>query len=555
MSSIKTFNPHAVLCTDSYKLGHGRMYPEGSEIVYSNFTPRSTKHSPIPSEYDDGKIVVYGYQSTIMQLVAMWDETFFKVDLETAVDSVLPVIAPFCGPMGTDDIKHQLYSLYDLGYLPLTIKTLPEGSKTKPKIPHVTVKSGKGFYWLTNYIETILSQDGWKMSTVATITSAYRRILKHYARMTGGNMDFVNWQIHDFSARGLSGHLDNAMVGSAHLTSSLGTDSLLGVQWLNHFYKGSETFIGGSVPATEHSVMCMGTEESEIETFRRLIVDLYPKGIVSIVSDTWDYWKVISEYTRTLKQEILDREVDDLGLAKVVFRPDSGDPVDIICGTAIPAVTMGDVERWFARNRPVTSQYFVKTVKTDDGDFLPTYMLCYIGEKGVETQVLMPEEITSEMMGSVRCLWDIFGGTLTSKGYRTLNQRVGLIYGDSITLKRANQILDRLEKLGFSSDNIVFGVGSYSYQFLTRDTFGFAMKATWGQVNGMGRELFKDPKTDDGTKKSAKGLMRVEFEDGEYVLYDQQTPEMEELGELKVIFKDGEFFNLTSIKEIREKLM
>jgi len=167
----------------------------------------------------------------------------------------------------------------------------------------------------------------------------------------------------------------------------------------------------------------------------------------------------------------------------------------------------------------------------------------------------MPEEITSEMMGSVRCLWDIFGGTLTSKGYRTLNQRVGLIYGDSITLKRANQILDRLEKLGFSSDNIVFGVGSYSYQFLTRDTFGFAMKATWGQVNGMGRELFKDPKTDDGTKKSAKGLMRVEFEDGEYVHYDQQTPEMEELGELKVIFKDGEFFNLTSIKEIREKLM
>jgi nicotinamide phosphoribosyltransferase len=122
-------------------------------------------------------------------------------------------------------------------------------------------------------------------------------------------------------------------------------------------------------------------------------------------------------------------------------------------------------------------------------------------------------------------------------------------------MKRANMILDRLEKMGFASDNIVFGVGSYSYQFLTRDTFGFAMKATWGRVDGVGRELFKDPKTDDGTKKSARGLLRVELVDGEYVLFDQQDPWQEEGGELKTIYQNGNLMNLTTIAEIRSKLM
>lgn len=90
--------------------------------------------------------------------------------------------------------------------------------------------------------------------------------------------------------------------------------------------------IGVSVPATEHSVMCMGTEDSELETFKRLICELYPSGVVSIVSDTWDFWRVITEFTVALKPEILARQPNALGLAKLVFRPDSGDPVKIICG-------------------------------------------------------------------------------------------------------------------------------------------------------------------------------------------------------------------------------
>jgi nicotinamide phosphoribosyltransferase len=160
-----------------------------------------------------------------------------------------------------------------------------------------------------------------------------------------------------------------------------------------------------------------------------------------------------------------------------------------------------------------------------------------------------------EVKGAVEVLWNIFGGTMTDKGFKMLSQYVGLIYGDSITIPRAASILARLKEKGFASGNVVFGIGSYTYQYLTRDTLGWAMKATHGVVGAVGRDIFKDPVTDIGkTKKSAKGLLRVEFEDGNYVLYDQQTPEQEKLGELKTVLLDGKFPNLTTWQEIRARL-
>ncbi|MFJ8247055.1 hypothetical protein [Peribacillus asahii] len=87
-------------------------------------------------------------------------------------------------------------------------------------------------------------------------------------------------------------------------------------------------------------------------------------------------------------------------------------------------------------------------------------------------------------------------------GYKLLDPHIGAIYGDSITLERAEEICSRLEKQGFASTNVVLGVGSFSYQYNTRNTFGFTMKATSAEINGEERLLFKDPKTDDGTKRS-----------------------------------------------------
>ena len=114
-----------------------------------------------------------------------------------------------------------------------------------------------------------------------------------------------------------------------------------------------------------------------------------------------------------------------------------------------------------------------------------------------------------------------------------------------------------MEKKGFASTNIVVGVGSFTYQYNTRDSLGLAMKATYGEVNGVPRNIYKDPKTGTGFKKSAKGLVEVfKDESGEFTLRDQVT--MKEFNsprnELKVIFEDGNMINETSLKEIRETL-
>ena len=144
-------------------------------------------------------------------------------------------------------------------------------------------------------------------------------------------------------------------------------------------------------------------------------------------------------------------------------------------------------------------------------------------------------------------------GEITSLN-KELNPRVGLIYGDSITLDRAQDILERLKAKGFASSNIVFGIGSFTYQYQTRDSYGFAMKATFGTVNGVDKEIFKLPKTGDGTKNSAKGLLRVEKIGDDFVLFDQQTRQAELQGELKLVFEDGKLYNEQTLEQIRKVL-
>lgn len=134
-----------------------------------------------------------------------------------------------------------------------------------------------------------------------------------------------------------------------------------------------------------------------------------------------------------------------------------------------------------------------------------------------------------------------------------LNQ-VGLLYGDSITLERQRDIYARLENAHMAACNLVLGIGSYTYQFKSRDSLGFAVKATACTINGKLIEIYKHPKTDDGTKNSLKGLIRVEKEDGKYVAYDQQTKDAELQGCLKTVFVDGELVREYSLSEIRERV-
>lgn len=483
-------------CIDFYKTDHRRQYPEGTTEVYSNFTPRSSHLAGVLKETYDNRVVFFGLQYFIQDfLINTWSEQFFSQDKESVVTAYKRRMDYSLGKH-TIDVAH-IEALHELGYLPIRIKALPEGMRVPIGVPVLTiVNTHPDFFWLTNYLESVLSCYLWKPITSATIAYEYKRLLTDYATKTGSSLDFVKFQGHDFSFRGMSGIQDAVLNGAAHLTCFCGTDSVAAIDLLETYYgaNAEQELIGSSVPATEHSVMCMGTCEGELETFRRLIQDLYPDGIVSIVSDTWDFWKVLTEYTVILKNAILNRD------GKVIIRPDSGDPVKIVAGD--PEAPEG----------------------------------------------------SPEQKGAIECLWDVFGGTITKTGYKLLDPHIGLIYGDSLTLERAEKILRQLEAKGFASGNMVFGIGSFTYQYVTRDSFGFAMKATSGLVNGERRDIFKAPKTDTGAKKSAKGLLRVEQEGNSLVLYDRQSEAEETQGLLQCVFLDGQLMKQITLSEIRERL-
>ncbi|WP_298146376.1 nicotinate phosphoribosyltransferase [Flavobacterium sp.] len=478
-----------LLLTDGYKVDHRRQYPEGTTLVYSNWTPRKSRISGID------EVVLFGLQYFIKKYIIEDFETyFFKQPKGKVVREYARRINNYLGEnqVGTKHIE----DLHDLGYIPMVIKSLPEGVSVPVRVPMFTMYNTlPDFFWLTNYFETLVSAVVWMPCTSATIAKQYRRVLEKFAEETASNTDFVNWQGHDFSKRGMAGVEASLISACGHLLSFTGTDTIPAISLLEQYYKADSDFelVGGSVSATEHSVMCMGTIDDELGTFRRLITEVYPKGIVSIVSDTWDLWKVLTKYLPLLKNEVLSRE------GKVVIRPDSGDPVAIICGNV--------------------------NGKTE-----------------------------AERKGVVELLWETFGGVVNEKGFKELDSHIGTIYGDSITLERAEAICNQLKEKGFASTNVVLGIGSYTYQYNTRDTFGFAMKATYGEVHGKGREIFKDPITDDGTKKSAKGLMKILFENGAYQLLDQVTWEQEKEGELKEIFRDGKLIIDQSLAEIRARL-
>lgn len=469
------FKPIPTLLCDFYKISHRKQYPEGTNLVYSNFTPRSGKYY---KGFTKNKVMFFGLKYFIKNvLVDLFNEQFFNRPKSEVVAEYARVLKHCLGD-NNPDTSH-IEQLHDLGYLPLTIKALPEMSLVDYKVPVLTVYNTHGdFYWLSNFIETVMSSDLWLMSNNATLAYDYYKLCKEAADRTCDNEYHLPFQCHDFSFRGMAGHESAIMSGMAHLTQFKGTDTIPAISAMEYFYgyNMEKELIGCSIPASEHAVMCSGGKDTEEETYRRFIEDLYPTGFVSIVSDTWDFFGVLTNILPKLKDKIMARD------GRVVIRPDSGNPVDIICGTGV-----------------------------DD---------------------------SPEGKGAIELLWGIFGGTVNEKGYKVLDSHIGLIYGDSITLERAQEIFKRLEAKGFASSNVVYGVGSYTYVFNTRDSQGWAMKATYCEVNGEGREIFKDPKTDSG-KKSAKGLLRVEKTEDGYKLHDQQTWQQESEGELKIVFENG----------------
>jgi len=486
----------AVTALDFYKTGHINQYPKGTEVVYSNWTARSGKYSNTNTD----AVVFFGLQAFIKSfLIDCWNETFFNRDKEEVLNEYQELMDSCLGP-NVVTVDH-LADLHDYGRLPILIKALPEGSLVPYGVPMITIKNTvPRFFWLTNYLESVMSTELWRPTTSATTAYAYRKRFNEHAEITGSSRGFIPWQGHDFSFRGMGGISDAAVSGAGHLLSFTGTDTVPAIRFVKEYYNTDyrNELVGSSVPATEHSVMSMGSFDGEFETFKRLITETYPTGIISIVADTWDFWKVLMDYLPRLKDEIMARD------GRVVIRPDSSPktPVEIICGDP--------------RGR---------------------------------TKI--------ERIGAYRHLWDVFGGHTNDKGYKVLDSHIGLIYGDAITLDRQDEILALLEgpDIMMTAENLVLGIGSYTYVYCTRDTHGFAMKATWGKVNGVGTPIFKDPVTDPGFKKSAIGLLRVlGGPDGKLRLHDMVSEDEETTGLLRPVFEDGELLVDDTFTEIRERL-
>ena len=506
----------AVNLLDGYKLDHRRQYPLNTQKVYSNFTPRNSR---IPGEKG---VIFFGLQYFIKKYLIEEYNKWFALPEEYAVSRYKRRVDNYLGPNHGVTFEH-IRALHKLKYVPVRIKALEEGSFVPLRVaPCTFTETIPEFHWMVNYLETVMSCTVWGPSTSATTAFGYLKTLSQWAIKTVGNTDTVKYQGHDFAFRGMFGVEAAMMSGGAHLLSFVGTDTIPAIDWLEEYYGAdSDTeLVGCSIAATEHAVMCLGTAiyiydhfggdwkyqgEAEFSLFKRLITEVYPSGFVSIVGDTWNLYKVVTEYLPALKNEILARN------GRVVIRPDSSPktPVEIICGD-VDGLTYG-------------------------------YPKVH-GEAAVK--------------GLIESLWDIFGGTMSSTGYKILDSHIGAIYGDSITRQRADLICYKLELKGFASINCVLGIGSYTYQYVTRDTYGWAMKATYAEAlgkngNKLSMEIFKDPITDDGTKKSARGLLQVVKEGNTFKMNDRVTWEQEENSELQPVFENGIIVRETTLSKIR----
>ncbi|UIW10486.1 nicotinamide phosphoribosyl transferase [Aeromonas phage BUCT695] len=522
-------NANPIWGIDGYKLGHIQQYPKGQTFLFENFTPRSNKHfnTPWPWGEAGSPLVASGIQTFAQQwLFECFDKYFFNKKRKKIVKEFQKFVNEY---LDRDVNLDHIDSLHRLGYLPITIKAVPEGDLVSMGTPLFTVhNTHEDYAWLCGFLEDLMSNENWPVATAATIAFNYKLICSYWAAKTCDNDFHVPYQCHDFSSRGDMGFWAATLVGVGHLMSFIGTDNVPAAKRVREGYlnaKDSSANVAKTIPASEHSTtttninLILGHWEQGLEwegytkeSFPAAYVDgedrlkaeacylhyyitkLYPTGLCSYVMDSYDFWGMVEKVLPILRDVIVSRE------GKLVVRPDTGNPADVICGNP------------------------------------------------------NAEHDTCEYYGLVISLSEIFGFTINDKGMRIINDHIGIIYGDSITLDRADDIFRRMYGLGFASSNVVFGVGSFTYQYVTRDTFGFAVKATATTVDGTDVMVYKQPKTDSG-KNSLKGLITHYQKNHLWCAVDQQSQEQfEKYSLLPVVFADSEVAGTASVYEIRKRI-
>ena len=484
-----------MLLIDFYKAVHAEMLPKNITKSVSYFTPRMSR----VNKWD--KFVMFGLQGFIKTyLIDYFNNEFFNKPFDEVIDEYIRIMN---ATLGENAYKvGKIEKLHKLGYLPIEIVALPEGTRVPMHVPMFGItNTHPDFAWLPQSLESLISAESWHPMLSATVGYTYREIVNKYYNLTCDDEVPRARALGAFDFRGEECTESAIKAGAGWCLSFLNTATVPTIPYLEQNYNcdcTKEPVAFGS-PSTEHSVMCSNyaVDGDEETLLRRLLTEIYPNTSFSCVLDSYDYWNVIDNILPKLKNEILNHN------GCMLMRGDSGDCVEVVTKTVFK-------------------------------------------------------------------LWEQFGGTINSKGYKVLNPHVKAIYGDSITIQRCEKIYQILMENGFACSNVALGVGSFSFQCIeedgilkpfTRDTFSSCIKATYCEIGGKPFPIFKNPK-DGGFKKSQKGCCVVAKGTNDTLVYvDGRTWEEAhvfgadaETNLLKTIFKDGKMVREQSLAEIRDVL-
>lgn len=478
-----------MLLMDFYKAVH-------SDMLNSKMTKSMSYYTPRMSRVDRwNKVVMFGLQMFCKTwLIDYFNDYFFNMPKDEVVGEYKRVLDASLGA-GIYDY-HKIEKLHDLGYLPIEIIALPEGTVVPVHVPMFGItNTHPDFAWLPQALESLISAEMWYPQITATVGKTYREIVNRYYDITCEDNVSRERALGAFDFRG-DMCVDAALkAGAGWCMSFVNTATVPVIPYLEEMFNADctkEEVAFGAV-STEHFVMCSNyAVDGDEETFlRKMLTELYPDTSFSCVLDSYDYWNVIDNILPKLHREIMEHN------GCMLMRGDSGDCVEVVTKTVFK-------------------------------------------------------------------LWEQFGGTVNSKGYKVLDPHVKAIYGDSITVQRCEEIYQILMENGFACSNVSLGVGSFSMHCIeennvlkpfTRDTFSSCIKACYAEVDGKCYPIFKNPK-DGGFKKSQKGLCYVyRNENGELAYKDEYASENIPDGNLlETVFKDGKLIKEYTLKEIRERL-
>lgn len=487
------FRINPMLLIDYYKAVHAEMLPKNITKSVSYFTPRMSR----VNRWDS--VVMFGLQGFIKTyLIDYFNEEFFNKPIEEVVGKYKRLMD---FTLGKDAYKiDKIEKLHKLGYLPIEIVALPEGTIVPMHVPMFGItNTHPDFAWLPQSLESLISAESWHPMLAATVGYTYRQIVNKYYDLTCDDNILRSKALGAFDFRGEECTESAIKAGAGWCLSFVNTATVPTIPYLeeNYFCNCTKEPVAYGSPSTEHSVMCsnFSVDGDEITLLRRLLTEIYPNTSFSAVLDSYDYWNVIDNILPKLKKEIMEHN------GCMLMRGDSGDCVEVVTKTVFK-------------------------------------------------------------------LWEEFGGTINSKGYKVLDPHVKAIYGDSITIQRCEEIYKILMENGFACSNVALGVGSFSFQCIeedgelkpfTRDTFSSCIKATYCEIDGKPTLIFKNPK-DGGFKKSQKGCCRVYtrcdgsiyFEDG--LTWEQVTDYEKRDNMLIPVFKNGELLKEQSLEEVRNRL-